>query len=182
MKRIAMGLAAVLAMTCGAWAGVKDDSFKDANGARVLQESIEVDAPPIDVWAAFTTDKGFMKWAAPWAHIVPGNGGKIEFAFAPNGKAGDPANVRHRILVWLPAKILIFQNEYLPPGPGPFDAGAFGAVRTILTFEPTGRGTTDVTQTVVGFGEGDKFDRLYAHLHDGNAEYLTMLAKNFGGK
>lgn len=147
----------------------------------MLQETIEVDATPVDVWTAFTTDKGFAKWAAPWAHIVPGNGGTIEFAFAPGGKPGDPANVRHRILVWLPTQILIFQNEYLPPGPGPFDPAAFASVRTILTFEPTASGTA-VTQTVVGFGTGAKYDQLYDHLRDGNAEYLRLLAKTFGGK
>jgi hypothetical protein len=40
-------------------------------------------------------------------------------------------------------------------------------VRTILSF---------------GFGDGARFDALYAHLRDGNAEYLTMLAKYFGGR
>ena len=179
MRWIGWVMAAALLAT-PALADVKDVSFKDAFGARVLQESIEVNATPVDVWSAFTTDKGFMKWAAPWAHIVPGNGGTIEFAFAPNGKAGDPANVRHRILVWLPAKILIFQNEYLPPGPGPSDAGAFGAVRTILTFEPTATGT-EVTQTVVGFGDGAKFDQQNTQQHKNKTKNLGMLAKNFGG-
>lgn len=176
------GLAAAMALCATpVLAEVRDVSFKDANGARVLSESTVVGASPDDVWAAFTTDAGFMKWAVPWAHITPGNGGSIEFAFAPNGKAGDPHNVRHRILVWLPAKLLIFQNEYLPPGPGPFDAGAFGAVRTMLSFEPDGTGTR-VTETVIGFGDGAKFDELYAHLRGGNAEYLATLAKNFARK
>jgi hypothetical protein len=175
-----VGLVVALCAT-PALADVTDTSFKDADGARVLSESVFANAAPGDAWKAFASDAGFMKWAAPWAHIAPGNGGTIEFAFAPNGKAGDAGNVRHRILVWLPAKLLIFTNEYLPPGPGPFDADAFQAVRTMISFEPDGAGTR-VTETVIGFGEGAKFDQLYAHLHDGNAEYLTMLAKNFGGK
>jgi hypothetical protein len=178
-----LGLVAAIALLATpAAADVKDASFTDASGARVLSESIVVNAAPADAWNAFATDAGFMKWAAPWAHITPGNGGMIEFAFAPNGKAGDAGNVRHRILVWLPAKLLIFTNEYLPPGPGPFDAGAFQAVRTMLNFEPAGDGRTTVTETVIGFGAGPKFDQLYAHLRDGNAEYLATLAKHFGGQ
>lgn len=42
-----------------------------------------------------------------------------------------------------------------------------------------GDGKTKVTEIAIGFGEGAKYDALYAHLRDGNAEYLMMLAKSF---
>ena len=177
--RVLVGVVAALLLATGANAAVSDESFKDANGGRVLKESVVVDASAAEAWGAFATDAGFMKWAAPWAHIVPGNGGTIEFGFAPNGTPGATSNVRHRILVYMPDKMLVFANEYLPPGPGPFDAKAFQETRTILTFEDAGNGKTKVTEMVVGFGSTPEHDNLYAHLHDGNAEYLAMLAKNF---
>ncbi|MBV9420983.1 MAG: SRPBCC domain-containing protein [Alphaproteobacteria bacterium] len=177
--RVVLGLAVAALLAISAKAAVSDESFKDASGARVLKESIVVDADAAAVWSAFATDAGFEKWAAPWAHIVPGNGGTIEFGFAPNGTPGAANNVRHRIAVWLPNRMLVFANEYLPPGPGPFDGAAFRETRTILTFEDAGMGKTKVTETVVGFGSTPAHDNLYTHLHDGNAQYLTLLAKSF---
>jgi uncharacterized protein YndB with AHSA1/START domain len=157
---------------------IANDSFHDANGGRVLRESVIVDATLAQAWAAFTTDQGFTRWAVALAHIVPGNGGSIEFALAKDGRIGDPSNVRHRIDVFQPDQMLIFHNEFVPAG-GPIDAALFPTVRTILTFDAVAPGKTRVTETVVGFGGSAAYDGLYAHLRDGNAEYLTMLADSF---
>jgi uncharacterized protein YndB with AHSA1/START domain len=158
----------------------KDESFRDAEGHRVLRESIVVAAPPADVWKAFTTDAGFMAWAVPLARITPGNSGMMESAFSPMGKIGDPRNIMNRIDVYLPDALLVIHNEHVPAG-GPIDAELYPKVRTILSLEPTVSGTA-VTETVVGFGDGSAFDALYSHLHDGNAEYLVMLANYLSQK
>jgi len=174
-----LALALLLTAAPAAAAGVSDTSFTDAGGMRVLRESVVVAAPPSAVWQAFTQDDLFARWSgAPVAHIVPGNGGTIEFALMPGGKIGDPMNVRHRIDVYEPDALLIFHNEFVPSG-GPIDATLFPSVRTMLTFEDAGPGHTKVTETVIGFGSSAAYDRLYDHLRGGNAEYLDMLAKNF---
>jgi uncharacterized protein YndB with AHSA1/START domain len=170
-------LGAILLLGASAQAAVKDDSFLDASGARVLREWIVVDATPAEIWTAFTTDAGLGKWAAP-AHVTPGNGGTIEFGFSPQFRIGDPGNVRQRILVWQPDELLVWQNEFVPAG-GPFDPATFGSVRTLMSFSDAGGGKTKVMETVVGFGTGAKYDELYKHLRGGNAEYLTMLADSF---
>jgi uncharacterized protein YndB with AHSA1/START domain len=160
---------------------VKDESFKDADGARVLRESVVVNAAAQKLWWAFTTDEGFAKWGASVVHIVPGNGGSMEFALDANGKIGDPMNVRHRIDVYEPDQLLIFHNEFVPAG-GPIDPDAFRTVRTLVSFDDLGSGKTRVTETVVGFGNTATYDGLYQHLHDGNAEYLVTLANLFTTK
>ncbi|MEJ1970677.1 MAG: SRPBCC domain-containing protein [Rhizomicrobium sp.] len=177
--RFLISFAAAALMAAPAYAAVKDDSYMDADGARVLRESIVVDAGRAAVWKAFTTDEGFT-WAAP-AHITPGNGGLIEFGFAPPFKAGDPDNVKNRIDVYVPDELLVFHNEFVPAG-GPFDPATFGTVRTLLAFDDAGAGRTKVTETVVGFGPGAKYDQLYDHLRGGNAEYLTALAQSFAAR
>jgi uncharacterized protein YndB with AHSA1/START domain len=161
---------------------VKDDSFKDANGARVLKESIVVDAPPAAVWTAFTTDDAFVKWSGvPVAHVTPGNDGLIEFGLMPGSKIGDALNVKNRLLVYLPDSLLVWRNEFVPAG-GPFDPATFATVRTMIALAPVGGDKTVVTETVVGFGDGAKYDQLYDHLRGGNAEYLSMLATSFHAK
>ncbi len=158
-----------------------DASYLDASGARVLREWIVVDAPRRAVWNAFTTDTDFVKWAVPVAHITPGNGGLIEFGLSPASRIGDPDNVRNRIDIFLPDELLAFHNEFVPAG-GPFDPPTFASVRTLLAFEDAGEGHTRVTQTVVGFGTGAKYDQLYDHLRGGNAEYLAALEGHFHKK
>jgi uncharacterized protein YndB with AHSA1/START domain len=160
-------------------AKVRDESFRDTEGQRVLQQSMVVNAKAATVWQAFTTDAGFMRWAVPVAHITPGNGGLIEFAATPDGKLGDPNNIRNRIDVYLPQRLLVMHNEFVPAG-GPMDPATFASVHTLIELEPLHANKTRVTQTVVGFGSTPQYDALYAHLHDGNAAYLMSLAKSFG--
>ena len=181
MRNWALAALAALWISAGpamAAGSVKDASYKDAGGHRVLRESIMVEAPRDAVWLAFTDDRLFAKWAVPVVHITPGNGGLIEFGLAPDSKIGDAMNVRNRIDIFLPDELLAFHNEFVPAG-GPFDPPTFATVRTMLTFEDAGDGHTKVTQTVVGFGEGAKYDQLYDHLRGGNAEYLMMLSVFF---
>ena len=179
MMRWAVALLMMTSAAAAAPAVVTDTSYKDADGGRVVRESVMVAAPRAMVWRAFVDDVEFAKWAGlPIAHIVPGNGGSIEFGFMPNSKIGDAMNVRHTIDVFLPDELLVFHNAYVPAG-GPFDPPTFGAVRTLISFEDAGDGRTKVTETVVGFGTDAKFDQLYDHLHGGNVEYLQSLAGYF---
>ncbi|HVP85291.1 MAG TPA: SRPBCC domain-containing protein [Rhizomicrobium sp.] len=181
--KIALGIAVfgIFAAQAATAADIKDESYRDAEGHRVLREVILIDAPVSQVWDAFTTDKGFMKWAAPFAHITPGNGGMMESGFAANGKIGDPNNVLNRIDVYLPDSMIVMRNEHVPAG-GPMDPDLIQKVRTIITFAPAGDGKTELTQTVVGFGETPGYDAMYAHFRDGNAEYLQSLAESFAAK
>ena len=177
----ACALAALLvcsAVQAAAPETVRDESFRDAEGQRVLKESLVVAAPVHEVWKAFTTDAGFTRWAVKVAHITPGNGGLIEFALGDDGKIGAPDNVRNRIDVYLPERLLVMHNEFVPAG-GPLDPATFATVRTLIELVPVRAGRTRVTQTVVGFGPGPKYEELYSHLHDGNASYLAALAKCF---
>ncbi|HEY1707788.1 MAG TPA: SRPBCC domain-containing protein [Rhizomicrobium sp.] len=182
MKSVVLAflLAAVpaTAMAADTAAGpVKDHSFTDADGHRVLRETIVVKASLDSVWKAYTTDAGFMRWAAPVAHITPGNNGMMESALEDGGKIGDPGNVLNRIDVYLPDSLIVFHNEHVPAG-GPMDPATFASLRSMLAFEPAGDGFTRVTQTVIGFGESAKYDDLYRHLRDGNAAYLAAMAKS----
>lgn len=176
---LALAAAMLAPAALGDTPDVKETSYRDASGGRVLRESIIVNAVRAKVWAAFTTDAEFMKWGAPLAHITPGNGGLIEFGFTPQTRIGDPNNVRNRIDVFLPAELLVMHNEFVPAG-GPMDPKTFGSVRTLLSFADAGAGKTKVTETVVGFGSSKAYDVLYAHLREGNAEYLKSLQDNFG--
>lgn len=157
---------------------VVDMSFRDAQGHRVQQLSVEIAAPISKVWAAFTTDAGFTSWAAPVAHVDLGNDGMIEASYLLTSKIGDPDNIRNRIVAYVPERLLVLHNEHAP-AKGPFKQAVIDKIRTVIQFEDIGNGHTRVIESGVGYGEGPDFDSMYAHFRTGNAEEFGDLAQSF---
>jgi uncharacterized protein YndB with AHSA1/START domain len=173
MKKFLIGLSA--ALLCGtAQAQVKDTSFRDAEGHRVQQLELVVNATPAKVWEAFTTDKGFSGWAVPVAHVTLGNDGMMESSYKLDGKIGDPDNIKNRIVAYVPEHLLIIHNVHVPKG-APFKPEFIDKIRTIIEIDDLGGGRMRVVESGVGYGEGPGFDDLYKHFHDGNAEEFGEL-------
>jgi uncharacterized protein YndB with AHSA1/START domain len=181
--RFALGIAlaafaAVQAFAETPTSDLRDTSFRAADGTRVQQLEVTVNASVAKVWAAFTTDKGFESWAAPVAHVTPGNDGMIEASYSMHAKIGDPDNIRNRIVVYYPEHLLVLHNEHVPQG-APFKPDAIDKIRTIIRFEDLRDGRTRVIETGVGYGEGPDFDSMYDHFRAGNAEEFNALAQSF---
>lgn len=154
---------------------VKDTSYREAGGHRVQQVEVVVPVAPAKVWDAFMTDAGFMGWAAPVAHVTPGNDGMMEATYNPAGKIGDRENIKNQIVAYLPNRMLAIHNVHVPKG-APFDPAYISQIRTVVLLDDLGNGSTRVTISGVGYGEGPGFDDLYSHFHAGNAEELGSLA------
>ncbi len=157
---------------------IRDSSFKEATGQRVLQQSVIVNGSAANAWTAFTTDEGFESWAVPVAHITLGNDGMMESSYKITNKIGDPENIKNRIVAYLPEKLIVLQNAHVPKG-APFDPVLIASLRTIITFEPVDPRHTRVTETQVGYGSGAGYDDMYGHFRDGNAYELRNLARSF---
>lgn len=157
---------------------IRDLSFRDANGNRVQQLMTVVNAPVSNVWAAFTTDDGFKRWAVPVTHITLGNDGMIESSYQISSKIGDPENIRNRIVAFLPQRLLILQNAHVPKG-APFDPVLIATLRTIIMLEPIDATHTRVTEAQVGYGTGPGYDTMYERFRSGNAYSLQQLAQSF---
>ncbi|HVU22002.1 MAG TPA: SRPBCC domain-containing protein [Rhizomicrobium sp.] len=168
---------AALLWSAAAQAGtVNDTSYRDALGHRVQQLELTVPVPASKVWAALTTDQGFQSWAAPVAHVTLGNDGMIEASYRMDAKIGDPDNIRNRIVAYVPEHLLVLRNEHAPKN-APFDAEAFGRVRTIIELENVGNGRTLVRETSVGYDESAASESVFAHFQSGNAEEFKLLEK-----
>jgi uncharacterized protein YndB with AHSA1/START domain len=124
---------------------IEDTSYRDADGHRVQQLKVVIDAPVKDVWDAFTTDTGFERWAVPVAHITLGNDGMMESSYLLTSKIGDPDNIKNRIVAYLPEKLLVIRNEHVPKG-APFDPVLIATIRTVMLFEDLGDGRTRITE------------------------------------
>ncbi len=152
---------------------VKDSSFTEPSGERVLQESIVVEAPAACAWKAFTDEATIRAWNAPLVHIDLRDGGTIEESYDAKAVLGGPQTIRHRIVTYLPGRLMVLRNIAAPPGlPG---AELYPTIIQIVTLDPLSDSETLVTLSGAGYGAGDGYDRLYAFLRQGNAEYLASL-------
>jgi uncharacterized protein YndB with AHSA1/START domain len=158
---------------------VEDRSVVEADGGRILSESIVIAAPKDAVWKAFATSEGLKSWEAPVASIELRVGGFLEASYDPKARLGDPNNIKHEVLGYLPGELLLFRNVQAPKG---FKhADLFARTTTIIQLEDLGQGRTRITVSGVGYGPGKEFGELYDFFHAGNAYLLEMLKAHFEG-
>jgi len=154
-------------------AEVRNSSFVEPNGDRVLQLSVEIAAPPARVWKGLVDEDTLRHWNAPVVHVDLRNGGEIEESYDPKARLGGGQTIHHRILTYLPERLLVLQNISTPPGlPG---AEAYPKIVQVVQLEPLGDGGTRVTLSGSGYGAGPAFDQLYGFFAQGNAGYLQSL-------
>lgn len=191
MKRLIATLAGVAALSLSVaqaaepakfpdWRQYRDvtnSSFVEADGDRVLQLSIVVNATPAQVWDAFTTAEGYRAWVAPVAAVDLRIGGDIEASYDPAAKIGGPDNIRNRIVAYVPQRLLSFRNVQAPKAL-PYRE-LFGEIVTTLEIDDLGAGRARVSLTAIGYGPGEGFDVLYRHFEWGNAYSLNELKKRF---
>lgn len=160
-------------------AAVADTSFIAPDGSRTLQQSITIRAPVAILWKAFADAQEFRKWSAPVAAIDLRTGGSIEASYDPKKPIGDPANIRHRILTYLPEGLLVFQNVQAPSGLKGREALA--QVVSVLEFTPLQPGLTRVTLSQTGWDKNEAANGLYGFFQKGNAQVLAHMNATYGG-
>jgi uncharacterized protein YndB with AHSA1/START domain len=141
-------------------------------GERLLQTSIEINAPVSEVWKAFTDPADYRRWADGVAAVDLRVGGSFEASYDPAGKIGDPDNIRHRIVAFTPERLIVFQNLQAPGLPG---EALYRGTDIVLQYEPLGPNRTRVTVSHVGFGAGADYDGLYAFFKGGDARMLRAM-------
>ena len=181
MKTMFPALVACLVVLAGAAAAagpaktpdVSDTSFVTADGAKTLQQSVVIAAPAATLWKAFADTDEFKRWNSPVAAVDLRVGGSLEASYDPRHALGDPDNIRHRIITFLPGRLIVFQNIQAPHELP--DAQAFQRTVTVVEYEPAGDGRTRVTISSTGWGTDAPSDRLYRFFQADNAELLQKM-------
>ena len=178
MRRLIIGLGLALALANGAAAAgkypdVRDTSSVDAQGARVLQLSIDLNAPPKAVWDAFTDAPTVRRWAAAMAEIDLKQGGTMEESYNAKARLGDPENIRHDIIAYVPGQMVVFRNTNTPSAlPG---RELYHRVVSILEVQDLGAGRSRLTISQTGYAPGPQFNQLYSFFSEDNAELMEDL-------
>jgi len=181
MKRLfALLIALSLPGPAGAAQAVKDTSYVAAGGSRVMRHEIVVGAPAADVWNAFVTAEGWRTWATPYATLTPAKlafNAELVTSYNPNAAPGDDTNIHHRMLSFIPERMLAFHTTQPPKGfPHPIE---LSQVFSVVEFEPLNAKQTRVRLSMIGYGAGVGFDEIYGFFAKGNPWTLEKLAERF---
>ena len=153
-------------------AAVRDTSSVDQTGARLLQDTVQIHAPPAAVWKALTDQATYRAWVAPGSVIDFRVGGRVDVAFNPKAKPGDPPDISQEITAYLPGRMIAFRNLKTPPAPG---AAVYPKLAIVMQLTPLSGGDTEVSLSQVGYGQGADFDALYGFFKGHNPQYLADL-------
>ena len=156
---------------------LQETSSVEANGHRIIQLSLEIPAPPSEVWTALTTSDGWRRLGVSFAEVDFRTGGIIETGYSADAFAGSPGNIRNQITAYVPGRMLAIRNVQAPPG---FPhAAEFAETATVMELTPVGSERTRITLTATGFAPGPAFDTLYGFFLTGNGQTLEMLRDSF---
>ncbi len=152
---------------------VRTCSQPPTDGTRTLCHEILVPMGREAVWALVSGSEGLSTWAAPLVLLDLRIGGLWEASYRRDARAGDPANIRNRVLSYAPGRMLSIQVDRPPPGfPHP---DLVVSTWSVIELQDEGPGATRVRVSGMGYGSGAGFDELYAFFDRGNAWTLEQL-------
>jgi uncharacterized protein YndB with AHSA1/START domain len=156
---------------------VVDSSYVTDDGARNLQQSIVIDAPVAVLWKAFVDPVEIRRWSSPVAAIDLRVGGSLEASYDPTRKIGDPDNIKHRIITFIPQRLIVFQNIQAPHELP--NADRFQRTVVVLQYDALGPQRTRVTLSCTGFATDPASAQIYAFFQKDNAEALEKMKRTY---
>lgn len=126
---------------------------------------VEIPAPIADVWHALTTPEGVRSFfpSNPVIELKPG--GKWDL------HGGKP----NRVMAFVPNRMLAATGSAPDRFPMVQQGGHWG----VFYFQPVNDNATRLRLSVVGWGDGEEWDRAFDYLLKANAQFLNMIHQRF---
>jgi uncharacterized protein YndB with AHSA1/START domain len=153
----------------------KNAGFKAYAGELKISKSVVVDAPPAEVWNAWTTNEGAQTFFAPKTNIKAELGGPYEVFFSPDAPRGTRGAEDLLVHDVQPGKSITFQWSAPPQFP------ETRKLRTLVkvTLEPVGANQTKVELNHFGFGHDRQWVQVHAYFTKAWDYVLGNLEKRF---
>jgi len=141
-----------------------------------LVQSVVLATTPAELWRINTTVEGLQEWMVPFAHVDLRPGGSIETSYDGAARPGDPANIRQALLALQPERLLASRGAIPAPFAAQLDDPTIHGVLHIEAIDPR---HTRFTTVMLGWGEGEAWQRARAFFVQGNAWYLQQLVERY---
>jgi uncharacterized protein YndB with AHSA1/START domain len=171
----------ILGTACAGSAGaadfpnVRDDSYAEPSGSRVLKLSITIDAPVGKIWKLLISAEGWQSWAVPVAWVDFGIGGMVETSYTATAIRGHAGNIKNAILAYVPEQLLVLRNVQAPMN---FEhAEDFAKTATVINLRSISKNRSQVELDGVGFLTTPAFDTLLKKFRYGDSWTLEHLKR-----
>jgi len=157
---------------------IKNTSYVAKTGEKVLRLEMIVPVDKVKAWELFTTDTQLKKWIAPLAHIELKTGGYILTNYDSSKSRSDPSSIKLPIINYIEQDLLtlkVKQNNNFPASTLNED----GNLQEIIQFEDAGNGDTKVISSMVGWGIGTDWDKVYKFFEKRNTWTYEEMSRIF---
>lgn len=154
-----------------------DASFTAPNGERVQRlEIIIPGVSPEQVWKMVSTSDGLRSFVAPVTDVEMKYNGHYYTNYQPGSKIGDPGTIYNTVLAYVPLEMLAIHvklgKAIFPPTVADADR-----LNAILQIKDLGDNRVRVWETMVGWQDGQDWDKVYSFFQTGNSYVLGQLYK-----
>lgn len=126
---------------------------------RAIQKSAVIDAPPSEVWKAWTTAEGLQSFMCQKASVELKLGGRYEIFFSTEPPLGERGSEGCQVQSYVPERMLSFTWNAPPAQPTMRQRRTF----VVLQFTPAEGGKTKLELTHGGWKTGPEWDQTYAY-------------------
>ena len=157
---------------------VQNTSYTTKTGEKVLQLEAVL---PIDIneaWKLFTTDEQLMKWIAPVAHIELKTGGYILTNYDKTKPLSDSSSIRLDIINYLENELLTVKVKLNSSFSKKVQAEDRN-LQEIIQFKSVGPKETKVISSMIGWGQGEEWEKTYGFFDRGNTWTYEEILKIF---
>ena len=155
---------------------VKNTSYINKSGEKVLQLSIVLPLGKEEAWKYFSEDPKLSKWIAPVAHIELRNGGYLATNYDQTKTLFDSNSIRLGIISYLENELLILKvelNDHFTKKVQDEDQN----LQEIIQLVATTPGKTKIVSSMVGWGQGKDWEKTYDFFLKGNEWTYAELLK-----
>jgi hypothetical protein len=157
---------------------VKNTSYVNSTGEKVLRIKSCVPVGRPEAWKLFSTVEGLKKWIAPVASLDLRVGGLIFTNYDSAKTIRDSGTIRLPILNYLEGEMItlkVILNEKFPEKARKEDQN----LQEIIQLVEVGNGKTNVISSMIGWGKGPEWDKTYNFFARGNEWTARNLVKVF---
>jgi uncharacterized protein YndB with AHSA1/START domain len=157
---------------------LKNTSYKNQVGEKVLRLEITLPDNITSVWKFFTTDEKLKKWVAPMAHIELKLGGYMVTNYDSTKSLSDSSSIILPILSYIDNELILFKvnlNNHFSKTAQESDEN----LQEIIQFIKVDDKHTKIISSMIGWKPGNDWDKIYHFFVKGNEWTYKELLKNY---